>query len=156
MKNVTTVERTGERELTVTRIISGPARLVYEAWTKPELFQRWWVPRSMGLSLVRCEVDARTGGRYKLVFDVGEGKTMEFFGKYLEVTPHARLVWTNEESPDVSVTTVTFTEHAGKTVVVLHELFPSKEALEAQGTGQAEGTRESFEQLEEFILGLAA
>lgn len=153
MKNMTTVERTGERELTVSRVITGPARLVFEAWTNPALLQRWWVPRSSGLRLIRCAIDARTGGSYRLAFDVGDGKTMEFYGTYVEVSPPERLVWTNEEGADVTVTTVTFTEQAGATVVTLRELYPSKEALDAaMGTGQAEGTRESFEQLEELIV----
>ena len=153
MKNATTVERTGERELTITLVISGPARLVFEAWTRPELFRQWWVPRSVGLSLMTCELDARTGGSYRLVYDVGEGKTMAFFGKYLEVTPPSRIVWTNEEGAEVTVTTVTLTEEGGKTVVAMTEVYPSKEALDAaMSSGMPEGTCETFGQLEEFIV----
>lgn len=153
MKNATTVERTGERELTITRVISGPARLVFEAWTRPELFRQWWVPRSVGLSLMTCELDARTGGSYRLVYDVGEGKTMAFFGKYLEVTPPSRIVWTNEEGAEVTVTTVTLTEEGGKTVVAMTEVYPSKEGLDAaMSSGMPEGTCETFGQLEEFIV----
>lgn len=153
MKNATTVERTGERELTITRIISGPARLVFEAWTRPELFRQWWVPRSMGMCLVSCEIDARTGGSYRLEYDVGEGKTMAFFGKYLEVTPPPRIVWTNEEGAEVTVTTVTLTEQGDKTVVAMSEVYPSKEALDAaMSSGMPEGTCETFGQLEEFIV----
>jgi uncharacterized protein YndB with AHSA1/START domain len=153
MKNRTAVERTSERELVVTRTFNGPARLVFEAWTKPELFRQWWVPRSMGMSLLSCEMDVRVGGRYRLEF-AHEGSTMEFFGQYLEVTPHSRLVWTNEESDEGSVTTVTFAERAGKTSLVMHELYPSKEALDAAGTGAAEAMRETFEQLDELLLTL--
>src|SRR5437868_12986071 len=97
MKNRTTVERKSERELVVTRTFNGPARLVFEAWTKPELFKRWWVPKSSGLSLLSCEMDVRVGGGYRLVFAIDASKTMAFFGKYLEVTPHSRLIWTNDE-----------------------------------------------------------
>ena len=100
MKNRTTVERKSERELVVTRTFNGPARIVFEAWTKPELFKRWWVPKSMGMSLLSCEMDVRVGGRYRFVFGHGDSQTMAFFGTYLEVTPHSRLVWTNEESDD--------------------------------------------------------
>src|SRR3954453_12759240 len=97
MKNRTTVERKSERELVVTRTFNGPARLVFEAWTKPELFKRWWVPKSIGVSLLSCEMDVRVGGKYRLVFGNDASQPMEFFGRYVEVTPHSRLVWTNEE-----------------------------------------------------------
>ena len=149
VKNPTTVERKSDRELVVTRIFNAPARLVFEAWTKPELFKRWWVPKSMGMSLHSFEADVRTGGTYRLEFAPG----VAFFGKYLEVTPHSRLVWTNEESEAGAVTTVTFEEKAGKTLLALHELYPSKEALE-QGAGAEEGMPEQFEQLDELLLTL--
>jgi uncharacterized protein YndB with AHSA1/START domain len=153
MKNRTTVERKSERELVVTRTFNGPARIVFEAWTKPELFKRWWVPKSMGMTLLSCEMDVRVGGRYRLVF--GDG--MDFFGRYLEVTPHSRLAWTNEESGDDGpVTTVTFEEKGGKTLLVLHELYPSKEALDAAGTGAADAMGETFEQLDELLVSLGA
>ncbi len=157
MKNRTTVERTSEREVVVTRTFNGPARIVFEAWTRPELFKRWWVPKSMGMFLRSCEMDVRVGGRYRLVFgDDGENPA-EFFGRYLEVTPHSRLVWTNDEAGDSgSVTTVTFEEQGGKTLLVLHELYPSKEALDAAGTGAADAMPETFEQLDELLDTLSA
>jgi len=151
--NKTTVERKSERELVVTRTINGPARLVWEAWTNPDLFKQWWVPKSAPIKLVSCEVDARVGGGYKLVFEVGTNK-MAFFGKYLEVEHAKRLVWTNEEGgPDAtSVTTVTFEEKGNTTIVVMSELHPSKAALdEHMGSGAASGTCESLDQLEDFI-----
>ena len=132
MKNRTTVERKSERELVVTRTFNGPARIVFEAWTKPELFKRWWVPKSMGVSLLSCEMDVRVGGKYRLVFGHDASKPMAFFGRYIEVTPHSRLVWTNDEGGDGgAVTTVTFEEKGGKTLLVVHDLYPSKEALDA-------------------------
>src|SRR4026207_778244 len=137
MKNPTTVERTSERELVTTRTFNGPARIVFEAWTKPELFRQWWVPKSLGMSLLSCEMDVRVGGKYRLVF-AHEASEAAFFGSYLEVTPQARLVWTNEESEDGPITTVTFEEKGDKTLVVMRELYPSKEALEAAGAGAAE------------------
>ena len=147
MKHVT-VERTSEREIVVTRTFDAPARLVFEAWTRAELFKQWWVPKSMGMTLRSIEMDVRTGGRYRLGF--GDG--MDFFGRYLEVTPPARLVWTNEESGDAgSVTTVTFEEKNGKTLLVLRELYPSKEALDAAGTGAADAMGETFQQLDELL-----
>ena len=155
MKNRTTVERKSERELVVTRTFNAPARLVFEAWTKPELFRQWWVPKSMGMSLLSCEMDVRVGGRYRLEFS-HEGSTWAFFGTYKEVTPHSRLVWTNEESEDGAITTVTFEEKDGKTLLVMHELYPSKEALDAAGTGSADATVETFAQLDELLVTLGA
>lgn len=147
--NPVTVERRSDRELVVTRIFDAPARLVFEAWSNPELFMKWWLPRSMGMTLKACEMDVRTGGRYRLSF--GEG--MDFFGTYLEVAPPSRIVWTNEEGGDAGpVTTVTFQEKAGKTLLVFHELYPSKEALDAAGTGAAEVMHETFRQLDDLLL----
>jgi uncharacterized protein YndB with AHSA1/START domain len=157
MKNRTTVERKSERELVVTRTFNGPARIVFEAWTKPELFKRWWVPKSMGMSLLSCEMDVRVGGKYRLVFAHEASESMAFFGSYLEVTPHSRLVWTNEEGGDGGpVTTVTFEERRGKTLLVMHELHPSKEALDAAGTGAADMMNETFAQLDELLVTLGA
>jgi uncharacterized protein YndB with AHSA1/START domain len=155
MKNATTVERTSERELVVTRTFNVPARIVFEAWTRPELFQRWWVPKSMGMSLLSCDMDVRVGGRYRLEFALGDSQAA-FFGTYMEVTPPSRLVWTNEESGEASVTTVTFEEAGGKTLLVMHELYPSKEALDAAGTGAADATVETFAQLDELLVTLTA
>src|SRR4051794_3236635 len=149
--NRTTVERRSDRELVVTRTFDAPARLVFEAWSNPELFQRWWVPKSMGMNLHACEMDVRTGGEYRLNF--GDG--VEFFGRYIEVTPPLRIVWTNEEGgEDASVTTVTFEETDGRTLLVMSELYPSKEALDAAGTGAADATQETFGQLDELLLTL--
>ena len=147
----TTVERRSDRELVVTRSFDAPARLVFEAWSNPELFQRWWVPKSMGMHLHSCEMDVRTGGTYRLNF--GDG--MDFFGRYIEVTPQARIVWTNdEEGENASVTTVTFEEKDGRTLLVMSELYPSKEALDEAGTGAADATHETFGQLDELLLTL--
>jgi len=157
MKNSTTVERTSERELVVTRTVNGPARIVFEAWTKPELLRQWWVPKSTGMTMLSCEADVRVGGRYRLVFSHDAfPKPMEFFGKYLEVTPHSRLVWTNDEGDDGGpITTVTFEEEAGKTLLVMHELYPSKEALDgAMASGEKSCVNETFEQLDELVVTL--
>jgi uncharacterized protein YndB with AHSA1/START domain len=152
--NRTSVERKSERELVVTRTFNAPARIVFEAWSKPELFKRWWVPKSAGLSLLSCEMDVRTGGGYRLVFrHPTSDQPMAFFGAYSEVTPHKRLVWTNEESDQGAVTTVTFEENAGKTLVTLHELYPTKAALEEALAGSAEGLPEQFAQLDELLAG---
>jgi uncharacterized protein YndB with AHSA1/START domain len=156
VKNPTTVERKSEREFVVTRTFDGPARLVYEAWTRPELLKQWWAPKSMGMSLLSCEADVRVGGGYRFVFGLEGSKTMAFFGKYLEVTPPSRLVWTNEEGEaGQAVTTVTFEEKGGKTLLVLHEVHPSKEATD-EGIGFGEGLRETFGQLDELLVTLRA
>ena len=152
MKNDTTVERRSEREIVVTRTFNGPPRIVFDAWTKADLIKRWWVPKSMGMSLLSCEMDVRVGGKYRLVF---EQNAMAFFGTYLEVIPHSRLVWTNEEGGEGGpVTTVTFEEKDGRTRLVMHELYPSKEALDAAGTGAADAMVETFAQLDELLAAL--
>src|ERR1700730_12861817 len=158
MKNRTTAERKSERELVVTRTINGPARVVFEAWTNRELFKQWWGPKSFGLSLLSCEADVRVGGRDLFVFSHEGSEPMAFYGRYLQVTPHSRLVWANEEGDDGGpVTTVTFEEQGGKTLLVLHELYPSKEALDgAIASGSTDGMGEKFEQLDELVVTLAA
>ena len=154
-KNQTAVERKSDREIVVTRTFDAPARPVFEAWTKPELFKRWWLPKSSGFSLLSYEADIRTGGGYRLEFDTPGHGSMAFFGKYLEVTPHSRIVWTNEESEDGAVTTVTLEEKRGKTLLVLQELYRSKEALERAG-GSENGLPEQFAQLDELLLSLGS
>ena len=153
VKNRTTVEKS-DREVVVTRTINGPARIAFEAFTKAELLKRWWVPKSMGMKLLSCETEPRVGGKYRLVFDVGGAEPAAFFGTYVEVQPYSRLAWTNEEGGEgASVTTVTFEEKGGKTLVVLREKYPSKEALDAAG-GASDAMVETFDQLDELLVAL--
>ncbi len=159
MKNRTTEERRSERELVVTRTFNGPARIVFEAWTKPELLRQWWAPNSFGVSFISCEADVRAGGTYRFVFGhPASEQPMEFFGRYIEVTPHSRLVWTNDEAGEGgAVTTVTFEERGAETLVVMHDLYPSKEALDsAIASGSTCGFSETFEQLDELLVTLSA
>ena len=149
----TNVQRTSERELVVTRTFDAPARIVFEAWTKPELFMRWWAPKSIGI--LSCEMDVRTGGKYRLVFGKDAANSWTFFGKYLEVIPNARMVWTNDEEEQGAVTTVTFEEKDGKTLLVLRDVYPSKDALD-EGSGSTSGLTEQFEQLDELLVALCA
>lgn len=155
MKNQTTTERKSERELVVTRSFNGPARIVFEAWTKPELFRRWWLPKSFGLTMVSCEMDVRVGGGYRLAIAVcnDTANPKMFFGKYTDVVPHSRIVWTNEEDGEGGpITTVTFEEKGGQTQVVMHDLYPSKKALdEAIASGSTSCAGETFSQLEEVL-----
>jgi uncharacterized protein YndB with AHSA1/START domain len=154
MKNDTTVERKSEREVVITRTFNAPAHLVFEAWTKPELMRRWWVPKSSGLTLLSCEMDVRTGGTYRFVFPhPSTQEPMAFFGRYLEVSPHSRLVWTNEEGGDAGqISTMTLEDRGDTTRMVLHELYPSGEALDA-AAGAYDGMPESFDQLDELLAG---
>jgi uncharacterized protein YndB with AHSA1/START domain len=157
MKNRTTVERTSEREVVTTRTFNGPARLVFEAWTKPELLRQWWTPKSLGISFISCEADVRTGGTYRFVFGhPASEQPVAFFGRYIEVIPPSRLVWTNDESGEGGpVTTVTFEERGAETLVVLRDLYPSKEALdEAIASDSMNGFDETFEQLDALLVTL--
>ena len=156
MNNRTTVERKSDREMVVTRTFNAPARLVFEAWTKPELFQRWWVPKSVGVTLRSCEMDVRAGGTYRLVFGNDASSQVEFFGRYIEVIPASRLVWTNEEGDEGgAVTTVTFEEKGGETRLVMQDLYPSKEALEA-ASGNLDAMPETLDQLDDLLATLGA
>jgi uncharacterized protein YndB with AHSA1/START domain len=152
-KHPTSAERKSDREVVVRRIFDAPARLVFEAWTRPELFKQWWVPKSIGMVLLSVEQDVRVGGGYRLVFDLGDSKTMAFFGTYIEVTPPSRLSWTNEESDDGAVTTVTFEEKDGQTHLTFSELYPTKEALD-RNIGSTEGLPEQFAQLDALLATL--
>ena len=152
-KNLTVADRISDRELVVTRRVNAPARLVYQAWTTPALMEQWWVPKSFGITLLSCEMDVRTGGSYRFVFAMpGSDQTMAFFGKYLEAVPNTRLVWTNEESDEGAVSTVSFDERDGVTLVTVHEIYPSKEALdEAIASGSNGAWPEQFDALDVLL-----
>jgi uncharacterized protein YndB with AHSA1/START domain len=151
-QNRTAVERKGDRELVITRTFDAPPRIVYRAWSQSELFRRWWFPKSVpGVSFVSCDMDVRTGGKYRLEFSAGGSNTMAFYGKYLEVVPNERIVWTNDEGEEGAVTTVTFQDQGGKTLLSFHEIYPTKEALEEALQGSAAGLPEQLDQLAELL-----
>lgn len=157
--NRTTLERRSERELVMTRTFNGPSRIVFDAWTKPELLKRWWAPCSLGVKLFSCEADVRVGGTYRYVFGHDAKHSMAFSGVYTEVTPHARLVYTQLFEPmraaGEAIVTATFEEQGGKTRFELHALYPSKEALDgAVASGMEQGMRETMEQLEALVGAL--
>jgi len=155
-QNRTAVERKGDRELVVTRMFDAPPSTVYRAWSQSELFRRWWMPRSAsGVSLVSCDLDVRTGGKYRLEFSTGGPDIMAFYGKYLEVVPNERIVWTNDEGEEGAVTTVTFTDQGGQTLLTFHEVYPTKEGLEEALQGSAAGLPEQLDQLDELLPSLA-
>ena len=155
-KGRTKVERGSDCEIVVTRVFDAPVRLVYDAWTKPELFKRWWAPKSSGVPLLSCEMDVRTGGSYRLAFGHDPANARAFFGKYTEVVPLSRLVWTNDEGEDASITTVTFEDVDGSTLLVMSEVYPSKDALDQSFVGMEDGTPEQFEQLDELLITLGS
>jgi len=156
-QNRTAVDRKSDRELVVTRTFDAPPQLVFKAWSQPDLFQRWWVPKSAaGVSLVSCDMDVRTGGKYRLEFGAGGSDTMAFYGKYLEVVPGERIVWTNDEGDAGAVTTVTFEDQSGKTLLTFHELYPSKQPLNEAMTGSAAGLPEQLDQLDELLSTIGA
>jgi uncharacterized protein YndB with AHSA1/START domain len=155
--NPTTAERISDREFVITRTVNGPAHIVFKAWSDPELFRRWWTPKSFGMTILSCEMDVRTGGGYRLMIShPSMEQPMAFFGKYIEVVPNACIVWTNEEGDgDGAVTTVTFEERDGRTLVVWRDLYPSKAALdEAMVSGATSGFGEQFEQLDALLVTL--
>ena len=151
----TVVRQVSELELAVTRIFDAPPRIVFEAWTTPELFIRWWAPKSMGMTLRSCEMDVRTGGSYRLEFGKDAQDSWAFFGRYLEVEPPTRLVWTNEENENDAISTVTFEDQGGKTLLTFSEVYPTREAL-AEGQGGLDATPEQFAQLDEVLSQLVA
>jgi uncharacterized protein YndB with AHSA1/START domain len=155
-KEPTSVKRVGDRELVVTRIFDASPSTVYRAWSQPDLFQRWWVPKSVsGISLVSCEMDVRTGGKYRLEFGSDGSETMAFYGKYLEVVPNERIVWTNDEGEEGAITTVTFEDQGEKTLLTFHEIYPSTEALEEALQGSAAPLPEQLEQLGELLSSIS-
>ena len=152
----TKIDRQSERELVVTRIFDGPAHIVFEAWTKPELLMRWWAPKSFGINFLSCEADVRPGGTYKFVFGHPQSEEpVAFVGRYLEVKPPSLLVWTNEENETGPVTTLTFEERDGQTHLMLRDLYPSKQALdEALASGSVSGYPEQFDALDVLLESL--
>jgi len=155
-KDRTAVERRSERELVVTRSFDAPARLLFEAWTTPALFMRWWAPKSLGVPLLSCEMDVRPGGRYRLEFGQDASSAMAFYGEYTEVTPPSRLAWTNDEAENGALTTVTFDEQGGRTLLTFREIYPSKEALDESLAGMEGGMPEQFDQLDALLATLGA
>ena len=156
MQNRTAIERKGDRELVVTRTFDAPPSMVFRAWSEADLFRRWWVPKGAPMTLVACDMDVRTGGKYRLEFGVGD-ETMAFYGKYLDVVPNSRIVWTNDEGEeDGAVTTVTFEDRDGKTLLTFHEIYPTREALDEAMNGSAAGLPQQLDQLEELLSTVGA
>ena len=152
--NRTSVERKGDRELVVTRTFDAPPRIVFKVWSDPDLFREWWVPKGAPMKLVGCDMDVRTGGKYRLEFEAG-GQTMAFYGKYLDVVPGERIVWTNDEGDEEgAVTTVTLEDQGGRTLLTYHELYPTAEALEEAMQGSAAGLPTQLDQLDELLSTL--
>jgi uncharacterized protein YndB with AHSA1/START domain len=154
----TTSERASDVELMVTRSFNARAALVFKAWTTPELMMRWWTPKSFGITFISCEMDVKTGGTYRFVFGhPAADQPMAFFGRYIEVVPNAKIVWTNEEAEEGAISTATFEEIGGQTRVVVRDLYPTKEALdEALASGSTGAWPEQFEALDGLLPELTA
>lgn len=147
----TAIRRKDDRELVVTRTFDATRELVFRAWSEAELFRKWWMPKDAPAKLVGCDMDVRTGGKYRLEFSMGD-QTMAFFGKYLEVVPNEKIVWTNDEGEeDGAVTTVTFADQGGRTVLTFHEVYPTRQALDEAMQGAAAGLPTQLDQLEEML-----
>jgi uncharacterized protein YndB with AHSA1/START domain len=164
--NETTLSLEGDREIVITRTFNGPARIVFEAWTRPEHVRRWWAPRSRGVSLTACDADVRVGGRYRYVARLDRGGEFAFTGRYVEVAPPSRLVYTEVFEPTAAgakpddpevVVTVSFEERDGRTHVVSRSLCPSKDVRDAIiASGMEHGMRESMDQLDALVASRAA
>lgn len=152
--NHTSMELVADREIVIALVFRAPARIVFDAWTRPELVRRWWAPRSHRVEVVDCQADVRAGGKYRYLLRK-DGRDLGFSGTYREVTPHARLVYTQVFEPvpgSEVIVSVTFDERDGETHLLAHELHPSKEARAAAlATGMEQGMRESMEQLDELV-----
>jgi uncharacterized protein YndB with AHSA1/START domain len=156
--NQTTMQLEADREIIISRTFDGPARIVFDAWTKPELVKRWWAPKGRA-TIVSVDADVRVGGKYRYVLKADVGEAFAFSGSYTEITPHSRLVYTQSFEPMAdagsAIITVTFDERDGKTRLVSRELYPSKEAREAAlSSGMEEGMRETMDQLDVLVASL--
>jgi uncharacterized protein YndB with AHSA1/START domain len=159
MKNETTMELKSDREIIISRTFNAPPRIVFDAWTKAEFVRRWWAPASHCVAMEACDADVRVGGKYRYVLSPRRGGQIAFSGEYTEITPYTRLRYTQifEEFPDAEVNiTVTFAERGGKTHLVSHEVYPSKEARAgALEAGMEHGMRETMDQLDALVEQLA-
>ncbi len=151
------LERTSDTTLVITRTLRAPPAIVFEAWTNPDYVRRWWAPLSRGVTLTECDADLRPGGEYRYVLTRGKER-FAFYGKYLEITPPSRLVYTQifEPFPDAEARiTVSFEADGGYTRLVSREVYPSKVALDgALHSGMEDGARETFQQLDELVASM--
>lgn len=163
--NQTSMELKGDREIVIARTFNGPPRIVFDAWTRPELVRRWWAPDSRRVVVTACDADLRAGGTYRYVLRLEKtGHQFAFSGRYTEVTPHSRLVYTELFEPDAGganpgdiplIVTVTFTGRDGKTDLVSHSLCPSPEVRDAiLASGMEHGMRETMDQLDLLVASL--
>jgi uncharacterized protein YndB with AHSA1/START domain len=155
----TSMKLEGDRVIIISRTFNAPARIVFDAYTRPELVKRWWAPKSRGVALSLCEADVRVGGKYRYVLSV-RGEEIGFSGEYTEVTPHTRLVYTQIFEPMAEagavICTIQLEEREGKTFFVSHESYPSPEARQATiDAGMEGGMRESMDQLDELVASMA-
>jgi len=154
MKNTGTLKVTTptDREIVMTRVFDAPRRLVFDAFSKPELLKRWFGPR--GWSLVVCEVDLRVGGGFRFVLRGPDGKEMGMRGVYREIAPPERSVHMEsfDDFPGESQVTAVFVEEGGKTTLTATVLYPSREVRDAVlKSGMEHGAAESYDKLNELL-----
>lgn len=161
MKNIGTLQVTtpSEREIAMTRVFDAPRRLVFDAWTKPELLKRWLGVRA-GWSLAVCEIELKVGGAYRFVWRGPGGAEMGMRGVYREIVPPKRLVATESFDdpwyPGKALDTTVLVEQGGKTTVTTTVLYESRETRDAVlKTPMERGIAESYDKLAEYLASIA-
>jgi uncharacterized protein YndB with AHSA1/START domain len=154
MKNTGTLKVTTptEKEIVLTRVFDAPWRMVFDAFTKPELLKRWFGPR--GHDLVVCEVDLRVGGAWRFVIRGPDGKELGMRGVYREIAPPDRMVHTEsyDDYPGESLVTTVLVERDGRTTLTATVLYPSQEIRDAViSSGMEHGAAESYDKLAELL-----
>lgn len=161
VKNTGTLRVTaaGEREIVMTRVFDAPRRLVFDAFTKPELVKRWLLGPS-GWSMPVCEIDLKVGGTYRYVWRHADGKDMGVRGVYREVVPPERIVHTEAFDdpwyPGESVITTVLVEQGGRTTLTATMLYESRQARDAVLASPMEsGVAQSYDRLAEVLATMA-
>jgi uncharacterized protein YndB with AHSA1/START domain len=152
-------ESTADREVIIEREFDVPARFLFEAWSKPEHLRKWFGP--VGWPVTLCEMDFRTGGRFRIAMTGSSGvQNTPFGGTYLEIVPNRKIVYDNafeEPGAEKMVVTVTFDEKGGKTKLTMRTLFASPAMRnEHVGGGFAEGVGSGFDQLADVVAKMRA
>lgn len=157
------VDMPSDREVRVTRTFKAPARLVWDAHTKPELMRKW-LRGYDGWSMPVCDMDVRVGGSYRWRWRNDETRDeFGFFGKYLEVTPAARLVFEQHYDPgtfglpmtnEPVIITNAFEEAGGITTLIVTMLYASKaERDNASATDMTDGMEHNYKFLDAMLAG---
>jgi uncharacterized protein YndB with AHSA1/START domain len=146
-----------DTRIEIVRDFDAPKRLVYRAWTDPELIMRWWTA-GRGEATV-CEVDLRPGGAWRYVMVTRDGREVSFHGEYSEVVPEERIVHTEiyDEAPGAppAIVTVRFAEHDGRTTLTQWMDLPDKATRDMViATGMEDGLQDALDLLEQLAISL--